>query len=314
MIYLIMGENVYEAEQELSRIVRATAINPERADVGVLDRSGLADIMRGASLFATKRLVVLRELSRENSELWSLVAEWASELSDDTTLVLVESKPDKRTKVYKSLAKIAKVIAVEPLTGRQLGQAEAWLRRLTSEYRVELSPQQLRQMIERATVPGDRPGHSVIDQMILYRAVRALEGGEVTDDAIDAVLAPATADVLFDVLAYAVRRDSAAVEQALIDLRLGQDPYQVLALIMSQWTQLVAVAYADSPAATIATELEIHPFVVQKLQPLSREFSRVELAELTQLLADLDAKSKLSQVTPWEAVERFLRGVVQRSS
>ena len=64
--------------------------------------------MRGASLFHETRLVVLRQLS-EHKELWAKLGEWARDVSADTTLVLVETKPDKRTKAYKALTRAGEV-------------------------------------------------------------------------------------------------------------------------------------------------------------------------------------------------------------
>lgn len=313
MMYLIHGGNAYGAEQELARIVRDAGVVPERIDASTLDVNGLADIVRGNSLFATKRVVVLRELSRDSSELWARLGEWAVELGDDTTLVLLETKPDRRTKGYKSIAKAAELISVEPLTQRQSGLAEEWLRKLARDRGVGLSPHQVKRMVQRATLPGERAGQATIDQMLLYQALKALDGDtQVSDEAIDAVLAPVASDVLFSVLEFAVERDRAALEAAFLDLRLSQDAFMVFPVIASQWSQLVGVAYADGPAATIAAELEIHPFVVQKLQPLTRQITRAQLGVFTQLLADLDAKMKVSQIGPWEAIERFLRGVAER--
>jgi len=65
MIYLIHGENAYLQEAELQKIVKSTGVAPERVDTDALSLNALADIVRGGSLFAMKRLVVIRELSSD---------------------------------------------------------------------------------------------------------------------------------------------------------------------------------------------------------------------------------------------------------
>ena len=127
MLYVILGENTYKSEQELRQIIDKSKLGPENIDASALDANTLADIMRGGSLFSEKRLVVLKRLS-DNKLLLDLLATWADDLPDDTTLVVVEPKLDKRTKAYKSLVKSAKVISAQPLTERDHGMAEEWLR------------------------------------------------------------------------------------------------------------------------------------------------------------------------------------------
>lgn len=312
MIYLILGENAYKAEQELARLVKDSGLTPERLDASILTENTLADIVRGGSLFSEKRLVVLRQLSA-NKPVFEKLAEWANEVTSDTTLVLLEAKLDKRTKAYKTLVKAATVIAAEPLTERDHGAAEQWLKKLADAREVGLSLGQIRSMVQRALVPGDKPTTRLIDQMQLAQAMKALAGArEVTDDMIATVLPPAPGDTVFDLLEVAGQRQLARTDVLLAELERTDDPHRVLALIMGQWAQLVSVALADGPSATIAIELGMHPFVVKKQQELAGRFAPNELKRLTALAADIDAGSKLSQFAPWDGVYRFVHAVASR--
>lgn len=311
-MYLIVGDNSYRIEQEIAKLAAAAGVNPERLDASVLDRNALADVMRGVSLFSMKRLVVIRDLS-EQKDLWDVCGEWASGLSDDTTLVLVESKPDRRTKAYKTLAKQATVIQAPLWTERDRGAAEEWLRHYAQKHHVGLSPKQVSDMALRATASSERG--STIDQFQLVHAIAALAHvDQVTDEAIATVLPDATTNVLFDLIGYAANRQQDRVYQGLADLRLNEDPYGVFPMFAAEWSRLVAVAVVDqsSPAATIATELGIHPFVVQKLLKLTKLFTREQLHDLTMLAADIDAGMKLSQFAPWDGIDRFVIGILLR--
>ena len=312
MIYLILGANTYQAEQELRTIVAAFDGIPERLDSSALTENTLADSMRGGTLFSAKRLVVLRQLS-DSKPIFEKLAEWAGDVPDDTTIVLVEQKLDKRTKAYKTITKIAKVIAVEPLMERDYRVAEQWLDGLANRQKVILSRPQLHDMVSRALVPGEKPSARNIDQMQLAQAIKALKGaGKVTDDLIATVLPLASSDTVFNLFELAIARRHERVNVLIDELRRNEDGHQTFALLMGQWAQLVSVALADTPPATIAVELGLHPYVAKKFAELSRQFTRIQLRTLTTLAADLDAAAKLSQFAPWDGVYRFMYAIANR--
>lgn len=311
MIQLILGANIYKAEQELARIIREHEVAPERLESALLTANTLADIVRGGSLFSETRLVILRQLS-ENKGVFEKLAEWAGEVPNDTTLVLLESKLDKRTKTYKMIVKAAKVIVAEPLTERDSYEAESWLAALAKAQKVRLTTEQIGNMVTRAFVVGEKPAQRNIDQMQLAQAIKALRGADdVTDDMIATVLPPAMQDTVFSLLEVAAKREHRRAETLLQDLERNDDPHRTLALLLSQWAQLVAVSLGTGSAATIATELGLHPFVVKNLQPLARLFSKEEIASLTALAADIDVRSKRSEIAPWDGVYRFIHALLR---
>ena len=312
MIHLILGENTYKAEQELARIIREHEVAPERLDSALLTANTLADIVRGGSLFSEKRLVVLRQLS-ENRPVFEKLAEWVGEVPSDTTLVLLETKLDKRLKSSKNLIKIATVIDAKPLSEHESGQAEQWLKKLANAKNVGLSLGQIRNMVQRALVPGEKPSTRMIDQFQLTQAISALSGEQnVTDDMIATILPPAAGDSVFDVLDMAARGQTSRVDALIDELGRTEEPHRTLALLMGQWAQLVSVALADGPSATIAVELGLHPFTAKKQQELAREFTPAQLKKLTALAADLDAGSKRSQFSPGDGVYRFVHAIINR--
>lgn len=312
MIYLIHGENAYLQEVELQKITKAAGVSAERIDVDALSLNALADIVRGGSLFAMKRLVVIRELSRD-ATLFGKLAEWAGEVSDETTVVLLERKLDKRTKTYKAIIKAATVILAEALTERDARMAEEWLRTVARQYNVPLSPTQVTQMVERALIASEKASSRVVDQMQLVHAIKALAGSkEVTDAMIATVLPQAMVDSLFDMLEIAARRESVRLDVLLTDMARTEDGHRVLALLSGQWAQLAAVAMLGGSSQSIATELGLHPFVAKKMQETANRFKSGEIRTLTQLIADLDIDTKTSQAGPWDAVYRFLYAITSR--
>ena len=258
---------------------------------------------------------MLRQLS-EHKELWAKLGEWARDVSVDTTLVLVEAKPDKRTKAYKTLARAGEVIAAEPLTERTRSAAETWLRDLARAQGVEISRAQAANMVSRALISNETSRIAEVDQLQLAHAVKALVNVDtVTDEAIAAVLPPAREFSVFDILELAARRDVRAAQKALSELRATDDPYKVMALLWVQWAQLAAAMMAEgASSAQIASDLAIHPFVAKKLQALAPYFSAASVRELTQLAAELDYQSKTLAAAPWDIIDRFVLTVSTRNS
>ena len=92
MINLFSGENSYEIQQRLDRVAAGFSGEVERFDGSELSIDMLPDLFMGQTLFATERLIVLRNTS-ENKSVWNVLSEWL-ERAGDTDVVLVEAKPD----------------------------------------------------------------------------------------------------------------------------------------------------------------------------------------------------------------------------
>ena len=312
MIYVIHGENAFVREHLLHARISDAGVQPERISVDTLTLAGLADIVRGGSLFSQARCIVIRQLSAD-TQLFTSFTEWITEVPSDTTIILTEPKLDKRTKAAKTLLKHAEVLAVDVLTERDERQAKEWLLTIAKGNKVSLTGDQATQMIQRALVEGDKPNNRIIDQMQLYRAIQALRGVQaVTDEAIATVLPPAIGDSVFDLLEMATKGQVERVNHAIADLQPTDDGYRVVGLIFGQWAQLAAVAAVGDASPQTAADLGIHPFVVKRLHELASQFSRSQIRSTTQLAAQLDAQLKVSHITPWDAIYQLLHTIATR--
>ena len=312
MIYLIIGTNAYRVQHELQQLVKSLGVRPEKIDAASLDLNKLADTVRGLNLFQERRLIIVEHLS-ERKDLWDKLGEWASDIAVETYLVLIEPRPDKRTKTFKILQKTAKLVEAMPLTDRQRPAAEKWLLDYASEHSVKLTKTQASNMVARAIVADEKSRSAEIDQLQLTHAVAALKNTVKIDDAaIATVLPPAREFSVFDIIELAVCGKTANLRSALDELRRSDDVYKVAPLVWSQWSQLVLLAKAEAASTSDTIDLGIHPFVAKKLRPLARQLSLKDLAELTELAAERDYQMKTSSVNPWAVLEDFLFRVALR--
>lgn len=308
MVILLTGDNAYQAAEEIRRLERDLGVIAERMGGESFDTSRLTDIMRSVSLFASTRLMVIDSLSAQ-PDLWARAAEWVGDVDDSLTLVFREEKPDKRTRAYKDMSKQATLIETVSWNEKQRGLAERWLSDRAKDSGVGVSPAQVRNMISRALVAGQKSGQRVVDQQMLVHAMNSLRGITAVSDEMIATLLPVpTSDAVFELLDIAVKGDGTLLRERLGDMRTTQEGYQLLALIVSQWSQLTMLAVTNGEYAG-----DIHPFVKQKLQVLASKCSRAQLRELTALAAQLDVASKSTGLSAWDAIERLLFGIAHRS-
>lgn len=302
MITLIQGENTFLVERELRSLGAHFDGDVERYEGTVLTGHQLPDLLSGAMLFTDKRLIIIKNLS-ENKELWTALGSML-EREPSNDLVIVEAKPDKRTKAYKMIAGRARVIPVEQLTDRDWRQAESWLDEYAHSHKVKLTRHQLSDMVQRAMVPDTKPGRQLIDQQLLATAVDALTAlPSVDDTAIETVMPESSLGTVFDILHLALTGERAKVRELMNQLRHHDEAMAVFPSLMSQWVQLVEIALVGERAAG---ELGIHPYVAQKLSGLAKSVPRDRVKPITLLGARLDSEMKRSSIEPWDAIDRFV--------
>src|SRR5690554_201738 len=102
MITWFTGENTFDIQQAVKAIADKFDGIAERVDGSSLELKNIPDLLMGGTLFATKRLVIIKDIS-QNPTVWEKLPEWIDRLSDDIDLILIDSKPDKRTTGYKEV-------------------------------------------------------------------------------------------------------------------------------------------------------------------------------------------------------------------
>lgn len=258
MITLLVGENSFEIERSLDMIKREFAGQAERIDGASLDPAQLPELLMGGTLFAEKRLVVIKGLSG-SAAAWTALTDWLPRTSDDIHLVLVETKPDKRTKTYKDLQKLAAVAEHHVWTERDATAAERWVAEEATRQEVSLDKKSIQHLVRRAG----------IDQWELFHAIEKLAlVGNVTPELIDELIEANPEENIFLLFETALRGDMDGVRRMLATLKLTEDPFRLFGLISGQAFQLAALAVSDKPSAAVASDLGVHPYGLSKLSTL----------------------------------------------
>ena len=291
MIILLTGDNSYEIDQELGRIVNDFEGEIERIDTDTLEPRNLTDIFGGLSLFAANRLVVLKRVS-ENTAVWEALATWADKDSD-TTVVLVEPKVDKRTKTYKALASQADVRTYVAFGDRDTPKVEQWLAGEAARRNIRIDDVAIREIIRRRGVEQ-------------YQLINTLEQlavlGDVTRDVVDTHIEATPQENVFELLNASLSGDSSKVRSMVQTLRLTNDPYMTVGLLASQVFALSGLVLGGN-SQSIASDLGVSPYVLRNLSGAADSIDKVKLKKLISALADADIGLKSSTVDPWLQIE-----------
>lgn len=295
MIILLTGDNIYAIDQELARIVAEFDAAPERLDTDTLASRDLTDIFSGVSLFAAKRLVILKRAS-DNAALWEALAGWAHAESD-TTVVLVEPKVDKRTKTYKALAKHADVRSFAAFGERDSARAEKWLLDEAARRHISLELAAARELVRRRGV----------EQYQLLNTLQQLAVlGDITLRVVEMHIEQTPHDNVFELLAAALSGDPTRVRRMIQTLRLSNDPYMTLGLLASQTFALSGLVLSDKSQSDVASDLGVSPYTLRGLARAAESIDRARLARLVSALATADIGLKSSSVDPWVQIEAAL--------
>lgn len=292
MITLFTGPNSYAISMSVQDKKKAFGGEAETFDASELEPKHLPDIFRGASLFATDRLVVIRSPA-SNKTLWVELERWIEQTPDETDIVLIESSPDKRTKTYKQLQKHGTVREHKELADHELGQ---WLQAHARSQGTDLSSDITKYFISYV---GRDQWRLVNEFDKLLLADKPLSRELIQD-----VVEPYPEATAFELLDSVFRKDDKRVEELISILSVREDPYQFFGLLSSQVFALLALAVAGAKRpADIANDMGLHPFVISKLVSVSKQLGRQRVGVFVDKLAQCDMRIKTSGVDPWHQLK-----------
>jgi len=295
MITVLIGENSFEIQRAMDTIISDFDGTVEKIDGSELSISQLPDILMGVSLFADKRLIIIRNLS-ENKLVWPVFGDWLPKISDDIQLVLVEPKPDKRTVTFKALKKIADVREFASWSDRDAYQAEKWVTVEAKTMGLDLNKKCVQTLVQWVGV----------DQWQLHYALQKLAlTDDITVETIKNVIEPNPVENVFNLFETAIRGDMESLIRILKTLEKTEDVYRLIALLSSQAFQLAAVASAGKDN-NVARDFGIHPYVVSKLTPIAKRLGKSGVSKIIAIFTELDDDIKLSRAEPWLLLERAL--------
>ena len=303
MIHFLYGENTLSRSQALKKLQQQYIGSQaqESYDGNDLTIEQLPSLLRGLTLFSTKKLIVIKHAS-DNKTVWTELTSYIENLDEDIELIIVETNPDKRTKTFKLLGKYAEVQEFAPFSEMQ---AKQWLADEVRARSVKLSPKQVDSIVERVGV----------DAWKLHFALEKLRPlDEITDEQLRNIIDAQPEVSVFAVLDNILSRKHSSLQEQLPTLKDSHDAYQFFGLLSQQLFLLITLSVAPHATQQVAKDLGVHPYPLQKMAPLAKKVSVEEREYITSVLSRCDDQLKRSGRDPWLVVEQGILALARRST
>ena len=307
MIITLVGENsfaVHEAEHALVArfVAKFGEHGVERLDGEEFDPTRLSELLQGVSLFTPQRLVILHRAA-SNKLLWDALADWAERVPAETTLIISEPTPDKRTRTYKLLKGLKNYQEFNVPSDQQLVQ---WLSKQAKALGGGLGIGEANYLLERAGRDQWRLHHE-LNKLVAYQP-------GITRQTIDELVEPSPEGTAFELLDAALAGQAKRLDQLISNLKTEEDPYKLFGLLTSQAYGLAVVGAAGRRSPDeIAKDAGLHPFVVRKLSGAAERLGTSGIRRVAEIVAKTDYQLKSTSADPWQLLTSCLHKIASFS-
>ena len=298
MLKIFTGSNSWLIKRALAEFETEEITRYQGGD---LTAGELADILGAQSLFSTKRTVIIDELSA-NKAGWERLGELADQLASDPdlTLILIENKPDGRSKLIK-LAKQAGWLEDYPLP-KDAHQATTYLEAEARQLQLQLQPGVARMIVDRVGLDS-WAGHMALEKL-------ATVSTTISADMVEKYIAPSLEVNVFKVVDELFAGRALAVAELVDEMdRTSANAHQFFGLISGQISNLLMIKVLGKAVAT--TELKLHPFVAGKLANVANRLRLSTIKQIISILAQTDLQLKTSGQHDWTLIKLALVQIAQ---
>lgn len=304
-VTVIFGENSFERTRELAKLKNQA----EKADFAIenlnaenLTEEDFVNSICGVSFLAEKRLVIIKRAS-DNSMLWDKLPVIISRISDDVHLCLIEEKIDKRSAIYKSIAKVADMKEQKSLSVKDGKDLAEFARKIAKQL-------------------GFPVDNKTADFLVLWVGVdewRVRDGverlavlGEISKENIEKYIPQNIESNAFGIFELALnKKQHEAIDQlSRIKITEGVDgAYQFFGLISSQFFNLVALKLGQSSGKTtteVAKELGVNAWSLGKMDQFARNLNFDQINHISEKFLQIDELLKTTNSDVWGLVEALL--------
>ncbi|MCL2753860.1 MAG: DNA polymerase III subunit delta [Defluviitaleaceae bacterium] len=252
-----------------------------------------------------RRVILLRDTGlfesgrKDDSEA---IAEYIKDIPETTVIIFVESKVDKRGKLFKRVKDAGFVL--EAATPQESELAE-WATKLCAARGKNLARGAAFHLI-RSTKADMQHLYNELEKLVSYVG----DTTEITVDDVDTLCAKSLDVVIFDLtkaLAVGDARTATGIYHGLIAMK--ESPLMVLSMIARQfrfYLQCGELAAAGMPQKDIAAKLGQHPFAVKEFVAGSRKFTKDQMLSAFENCLETDFAIKSGEIPDVLAVETLI--------
>jgi len=301
MITTLTGDNSFLLTNKLKELTQAFTqehgdFAVERLDASSAEYTRIQEAVAAMPFLASKRLVIIDGVAG-NKELSEHINTFLDSVNDQTEVLLVEPKFDKRSSLYKTLKKSTEFFECSELDESGLSR---WLMETAKADGGEISSSDARYLVQRTGINQQKLSMELA-KLLSYQP-------KVTRATIDLLTEKTIQSTVFELIDAAFRGNKKrALELYEEQRKLKVEPQAILALLGWQLHVLAVVKVAKGKSAQeIASESKLNPYVVRKSGGLMQNVSLAQLKANIERTLELDVRLKSEGLDADEALKNLL--------
>lgn len=305
-VYLLYGEEAYLRIQYKNKLKEA--IIPETDSMNYNYYEGkninigeIIDLSETLPFLSEKRMIVLENTGIVKSGGEQL-AEYVESIPESTVIVLSESEVDKRSRLYKAIQKHGRTIEFQTQSDETL---KKWVAGRIKKENKQITGHTLDIFLE--TVGSDMSNIvTELEKLFSY----TLQRDSITDADIRAICTVQLSNRIFDMISFISSRkqkEALAIFHELIELK--ESPFGILALINRQFNNMLQIKDLSDKGLDdkrISDRVGLSPYVVSRLKPHTRNFSKEKMRAVLNECAKADHEVKKGNIDSELAVEMLI--------
>lgn len=314
MIIFLYGEDTFRSRQKLKELKDKfiKEVDPNGSSLAVVEGETatlekINEAVGARSLFARKRMIIIERIFANKSEkILEKVFEYFKSKSknkaEDNDNIIIFWDDISGAKLEKN--KLFKFLSEQKITQnfKKLSNTEtaAWIKSEVQAHDAKIQPPAA--LALASLFPSDLwQLHNEIEKLVNYKKAQLLPESEAVISADDvALLSRGKVDENIFALTDAISNRNKALALKLFEqeIEAGMPDVYLLTMIVRQFKILLQVKEAVENKMNprkIASELQIHPFVVQKCLAQVNGFSLVQLKNIFSKLLEIDKGIKTGQ-------------------
>ncbi|MDQ3673602.1 MAG: DNA polymerase III subunit delta [Gemmatimonadota bacterium] len=235
--YYITGEDDYQKDDAVAQLIEA-ALDPQTRDFNLdvrkaadLDAETLGSLLGTPPMMAERRVIVIRDVGLLKKDARKALDQYMAIPAPDLILILTAASG---SKAYQGISDAATVLEFDQLSGDRLPR---WIaHHATNDLGVSITAPAIELL--QAAVGSDL--HQLAAE--LDKLASFTQGGEITEDAVSAIVGVRRGETQADLLdAVADRNVSRALE--LVPHILSQPKTTAVSVVMALSTQMIAIGW-----------------------------------------------------------------------
>ncbi len=302
-IYLLYGEEAF-LKKSYKNQLRQAIVGDDTMNYHYFEGKGidlkeiisLADTM---PFFGEQRLIVIEDSGLFKSGGTENLVEYLPQMPKTTCMVFVESELDKRNRLYKKVKDLG--YATE-MTRQNAKQLAAWAGGILAKEGKKITAHTMELFLSKT---GDDMENirMELEKLISYTWGRDI----ITEQDVEEICTVRVTNKIFDMVSAIVSsRTKEALDLYEDLLTLKEPPMRILFLIARQFNQILQVKELmdqKTEKGVIASKLKLQPFVVGKIMPQAKSFTREQILSYVNLCVEAEEAVKTGHLNERLAVE-----------